>query len=458
MSKLFNGLFTLLVIAGLCLPSCTDPTQVGSDLLEEDEINVGFIDTLTMVSSTETGDTVRTYSPDIDLQLRSYLFGNFIDPVFGQSKSEIYVRPRLQRASNGVSLVYPDFEDAVLDSVVLILRYDSSAFYGNFEETFGMEVREVTEMIDPSEDYYSNSSFSADNQIIAEHEFVPDPNDSTEVYYYFDGEADTLKFDQLRVPLPASFGQRFIDADTSVYENDSTFLEYFKGLKLSPTKETDGLIAFDFGGFSVANAQLTGIYVYYHVDTVPGHYQFQINTFSTKVAAFDNDPTGAFVAPFIDNSDAVDSLVFIQSMEGLYTRVDFPYVSDLKGLIINKAELEFDIASVSGDDPMRYAPVEQLIVLRKNEDGELRVISDVTFASTNLPASLGGVVVAGSDGSPDFYRLNITSHFQDMIDGIEPNILYFSAFPRAERANRVVLYGANHQEFPIRLKLYFTKP
>ncbi len=456
MRKLFYGLFTFLVIAGLGLPSCTDPTQVGSDLLEEDEINVGFIDTLSLQSSTEAGDTVRTYSPEIDLQLGAFLFGDFVDPVFGRSKSELYVQPRMQRASNGISLLYPDFEGAMLDSVVLVIRYDSNAFYGNFDQTFGIQLQEIMDDIDQSEEYYSNASFNIDNQVITEYEFVPNL-DSTEVYYYFDGEKDTLSFPQLRIPLPASFGQRFIDADTLVYTNDSTFLEYFNGLKLSPTKETDGLIAFDFGSLSAVDP-IAGIYLYYHVDTIVDQYQFQINDYSAKIATFDNDPTGAFVEPFIDNATAEDSLVFIQSMEGLYTRVDFPTVEDLKGLIINKAELEFSLATVTGDDPMKYAPVEQLIVLRPNADGDLRAISDVTFGSSNLPASLGGVVVAGANGQPDYYNLNITAHFQDMIDGIEPNFLYFSAFPRAERANRVVLYGANHQEFPIKLKLYYTKP
>ncbi|GJM33092.1 MAG: hypothetical protein DHS20C18_20930 [Saprospiraceae bacterium] len=439
------------------MPACTDPTQVGAELLEEDGIDVGFTDTLTLRSSTLTGDTVRTYTPSTNSQLLTFLFGDFADPVFGRSTSNIYVQTRLQRASNGLSLVFPDFENAVLDSVVLVLRYDSTGFYGDTDQSFGIEVSEIMDQIDPAEDYYSNVSFNTDMQPFTNYEFTPNL-DSVEVFDYSGSDVDTLSFVQLRIPMPATLGQRFIDADTSIYANDSVFLDFFNGLKLSPSKETNGMLGFNFGRFSATDLLRSGIYVYYTVDTLQKQYLFQVNDFSTKIAAFENDHTSALVEPFINNASLGDSLVFIQAMEGLNTRIDFPNIDDLKGFIVNKAELEIGIATVSGDDPQRYTPLEQLIVLRPNEDGDLRVISDVSFAGSNLAESLGGVVEPGMNGAPDYYNFNITAHFQDMIDGIEPNFLYFSAFPRAEQADRVVLYGANHQEFPIKLKLYYTKP
>ncbi|MCB0562607.1 MAG: DUF4270 family protein, partial [Phaeodactylibacter sp.] len=84
--------------------SCSDPTLVGAGLLDDDRVDVGFSDTLSISSSSFINDSIRTYSPFTSSQLDYYLFGNFTDPVFGRSSSSIYAQVYPQSIS-------PDFGD-----------------------------------------------------------------------------------------------------------------------------------------------------------------------------------------------------------------------------------------------------------------------------------------------------------------------------------------------------------
>jgi hypothetical protein len=52
--------------------------------------------------------------------------------------------------------------------------------------------------------------------------------------------------------------------------------------------------------------------------------------------------------------------------------------------------------------------------------------------------------------------MNISAHFQDMIDGLVSNKLIITAFPKPEDAAFVTLLGAKHSLYPIRLKVAYT--
>jgi hypothetical protein len=154
-----NKSITVFLLLMATLFSCTDPTKLGADLLEEDQISAGFTDTLNLISYTVEGDSVRTYTELFSGQLNSYLFGDFTSPVFGRSVSTLYVQARLPRdASLGV--IEPEFKDSdLLDSIVLVLPYDTIAYYGLTNEVFGIEVLELAESMVDTIDYYSNQTF-----------------------------------------------------------------------------------------------------------------------------------------------------------------------------------------------------------------------------------------------------------------------------------------------------------
>ena len=89
-------LWTLLgLLFAIGLSNCTDPLQVGSNLLEEDRASVGFTDTLSLKARTIPGDSVIAYAPNG--LLTTFLFGRTEDEFFGTTETAIYFETFLPR-------------------------------------------------------------------------------------------------------------------------------------------------------------------------------------------------------------------------------------------------------------------------------------------------------------------------------------------------------------------------
>ncbi|MEZ4948035.1 MAG: DUF4270 family protein [Saprospiraceae bacterium] len=119
LSYLICGVFLLSIIS-----ACNEPGLIGSDLVEDEQVELFFTDTIHPQISTVRGDSVRIYAPSI-ATLDNYLFGNYNDPIFGNQNASLYFRLKSPE-------VNPDFDIANrIDSIVLILDIDSATVYGN---------------------------------------------------------------------------------------------------------------------------------------------------------------------------------------------------------------------------------------------------------------------------------------------------------------------------------------
>lgn len=450
MNPLNNRIAILfLVVLFIGIQSCNDPTSIGAELLEEDQANIGFTDTITLSATTIPSDTIRTYSPSA--QIRSYLFGNMTDPVFGTSKSELYLEARL-------SFLQPDFFSIEVDSIVLVLPYDTASFYGIWQEEFGLDVFELAEKMDRTANYNSDVSFMTQAAPLGSYTFTPNP-DTLSVVNYSSGTPDTIDVvNQIRLPIDSDdLGARLTRFDTTIYQSDSAFIETFNGIYLKPTRSTNGLISFD-----LFNSPDGGIFLYYtQNDTVPLQYHYQFNPFSAKVASFEHDLAGTIVETAVNNADPAADLVFSQGMAGVDVKIEMPDLSYLKNNIINKAEIELSIASVNGDDPIAYPSITQLVLGRDNDDQTERVVIEdieiITLRGLNLENTFGGQVLEGDADKPPTYKMNIAAYLQNYIETGEGSTLYLSAFPKANMANRTIFYGTSHPEYGVKLKIAYTE-
>jgi hypothetical protein len=436
-----------LLIAFVALVSCNEPSLIGSDLLEDDRINVAFTDTLTMIGSQRTTDSLQTFGPAVNQQLDSYLFGIYEDPSFGTASSVITAEARMD-------IDPPDFENAVLDSIVLSLPYTGN-YYGLINEPgqpFTMEVRLLEEQLDPEADYYSNQTFSS-SELIGTRTFQPAPEDSVTIFLYGEsGEGELDLGPQLRIRLDDAFGQQLISQDPSVFSNDTTFLQTYPGIQLIPTSTNKGMVAFDLTDVAA------GITVFYRVDTVFNAYTFEFNSSSVKTVTYNNDPTGSLLDNFLQNPELSDSLLFIQGMTGVSAVLEIPYAENFQDRLINQAILEMTVIYPDGIGEDDYPPVEQIIVSEIQDDSTLTVIPDVSFSlsSNNLVGNFGGVPIESPSGQGIVYQMNLSAYLKELRNGIAPNRIQITAFPRAETASRVILCGPNHPEFPAKLKVSYT--
>ncbi len=444
-----SKIVTFLTISSLFLASCSDPTLVGAGLLDQDQADVGFTDTLSIRATAIARDSIRTYTPFTSSQLATYLLGNFNDPVLGRSSSSIYGQIYPENSS-------PDFEGAVLDSVVLVLPYEISNFYGKLEgEEFGLEVFEIMEFLVESSEFYSNQELAVGTVPLGSVQATISL-DTLAFIDYDDGDPDTLSFPHLRVPLSAELGQRLIGLDSAVYENDSLFLDAFRGLYLRPSTENAGMLSLDL------LSENAGIYLYYSEnDGGPQRFLYDFDIGPTvRFTHFEHDYSGAKVEPYIGNSDLGDSLLFVQGMSGLEIKLEIPNLDAFKGAVVNKAEIEVFVANLQEDEPAAYPPVEQLIITAPNSQGQLVAIDDIEIILAqrlSLSGLFGGVPEEGTNGAPVRYTMNISTHLQEVLEGTVENELYILPFRKAETASRTVLYGAKHPQYGVRLKLAFTK-
>lgn len=437
LSSAFAGCLVLFLAS-----SCNDPSSLGSNIFPpEDTVNALFTDSLTIVAQTVTEDSVLVYSPDVLVQLDEYLVGDITDPIFGRYTSEIFSQFRL-------SATNPNFTDAVLDSVVLILPYATEGHYGDLTQPQTFVVREVKESMDPLTPYYSNQTFNTgpilSPGVLAVETFTPNTTDSVVI------NGETLA-PQLRIPLDNSLGMQLLDTMNRSYtESNEAFQNFFKGINIEADPSNDAMLVFRL------SSALAGVRVYYTLDTFNVSYFLSIGTLSAKTSHFEESYSSGSIAPFINNPTLGDSLLYIQGLSGTNAQLDFPYLSSLGNIIVNKAEL---IVTVADENNLTEFPLgEQLLVLEQ-AGGDLVLIEDVVVSLQRGGFELFGGTKSEMDDGTTFtrYTMNLSGHFQRMIDGDSPASVYLSLFQKAERPNRLVIGGPNNSVYNMELKLTYTK-
>ncbi len=431
----------------ISVTSCNEPTLIGSDLLEQDEADLRFTDTLTLKTRTVTEDSVVTYT--IDNQFNIFPCGNFEDPVFGILNADIYAQFR-----EG-ALDPPSFENPRLDSLVLTLAYDTINSYGIFDEPYQLEIRRISEDLDNSQKFYSNESFSADMSPIGSINFTPEPLQRADYVTVLD--RDTVESNFISIRLDDQLGQDMLN---EAWYEEGAFIEMLKGLKieLANTTPTKGLMSFNM------NSSFTRLRLYYRnftsePDTVATVYDFGVTgTTTPRHVNIEHDFSGAIVEDFINDPTKGDSLAFLQAMAGPNIELEIPHLFSLGDIIVNKAELNFYVAELMEDMTDVYTPTDRLILTVQDEDGEtLLTIDDVVQNGAAFDGTLSSEEVNGS--TIQKYTMNIASYLnRKIIEKTTGSVKFFlRAFPKQESTKRVVIYGAGHSQFPVEFEMTYTQ-
>ena len=441
-NRLLTWIFGLALGAGMTW-SCTNPTSLGLDLLEEDFLNLLYTDSLSIETGTEAGDSVIVHTPAVFAG--AYLMGRLNDPVFGVSEAGLYA----QMVPEFLRPAFP--ANARVDSLVLVLPYDTTRFYGDLDQNLTLEVFRLSERINGDVSHYSNAAFAFDPTLIGRFRGKPS-KDSVTVQDYRGGVASTISFPHLRISLSGALGQELLSADTTVYTSDSLFIEYFKGLYIRPAGTGGGnLVGINL---SASNA---GLMVYYRTDTLTRQFQFQFNRFLANVTPFRHNYAGTTVGSSLGSPPSLQNPhIFVQGMAGVNGKIKIPHVKKMQGVVINKAELILKVAQLPGDNLSRYPPANFLSLYYRDKNGTLLPIPDDLLIQSNLRDNFGGVYTPGTDGAPGLYRINLGTHFRDMVEGRVSDELLIGLSPKASNGARVVLYGNGSAENKVKLRVAYT--
>jgi hypothetical protein len=348
-----------------------------------------------------------------------------IDPFFGFSKAE-YVT-QIQASANSGSFG----SNPRVDSVILILHYDEFLGEGNLSQQ--IRVYEFMEFIRKDTNYFTNQDISG---------LYRQP----ELGHGWMTKNDTL----IRIKITEeTFIHKFLQAEDSILSNTAYIQEMMYGLYItSDDVSTEGGIATIY-----ADADTTLLQFYYANDSIDSLYQdYTISrNFCQQFNLFQHDYTGYPIEGFLTDTSRNDSLLFIQSMAGVFPKISFPGFDkwiDSMPVAINEAKLILQVADTNlTQQKSRDLPSSVLLYLEQ-PDGAYSFVYDNVIS----PESFGGDYEEISNS----YNFTIKMQLQSLARGDVDNLgMIIQPVNADETVTRGALYGWSG-DFTKRIRLEIT--
>jgi len=370
------------------------------------------------------------------------LAGRYIDSYFGEAEASIVSQLVL-------SQVNADFGDnPVVDSVNLILRH--TGFYGDTTEAMSFEVYELAEGLSDDSNFYSSYKPQLGNMLGELDGFLPRPN--SVINYGGEELAPALK-----IPLDINyFQQNFADVGNGSFPDFSTnadFIEYFKGIVIKATDNSDGSILY----FSLENA-VSRIAIHFRNDTDTSSLNL---TFSQSLSRapigfsiFNQDYSSSAFDLQNQNSQTGELTTYIQSMGGVTTVINIPDLDTIvgKGWVINRAFLELYTQRGTGSGLSPNSRVEP----REMDESGMSIGSRIRdFVSGS---GLGNGTIRLGQLRNNKYIFDISRYVFSVVNGDERKDLMIIPTSFSTTANRTILRGGSDPVEPAELIIYYTKP
>lgn len=445
----------IVVVVGLMLFSCQDPITVGNDLLDDNRIDLGISDTVTL--KTYTIPAGRFISHDPVLDPGTYFLGSLSDNLYGKTSAEVFVSCYMPAGK------FPDYgaeTDLRFDSLVLALTYDTLGTYAASSALQNINVYRLDTSYMWRDTFYSDTDLDIFPDPVGTLTSVVRPKDSVTVTNHVTRKPERL-LPQLRIRLSEAFGKSLIQ-NFAAAKNDTLFGEFLKGFKItsSSPEGKSFLYGINLSDNAMLNPVSNKLIMYYNVasgdSTLRKTYTYSMGPATINKVV--QDRTGSIVENFINNQALGDSICFVQSLGGTRTVVDLASVRNLEDWKINKAELDVTVA-ILNEPGSNYKLSPFLAARYPDANGKLLFISDISqsLATTgSLYTVIGGQLK--SSGGLNKYTLNITNHVKRLIAdrSLNPNI-QLTVIPEAETPYRMAVCGARHKANPLKLRITYTK-
>lgn len=442
MNTSFKSLcYALLGMGILAIVGCSESSELGLSLVEQETSDIILTDTVTVALSTVEA------IPDVTSNRAGMTCGSYVDPEWGTTNASISLNFRLQN-------IGATFPNTVFDSIVLTLAYEQFGHYGELRAekptptAQNWEVVRLTESILEDTDYRSDATFATEATPLKSN-FSFTPSDTLPVTVDGTEQVPHLRI-RLDDPSGIALGQTFLKpqgADTVMYESNTAFKNWFKGLQIRPSSNNPAngsLVRFE------ARAAMTRLWVYYRDTSNGGNVAETLEFVTNEDAEWVTSINHIHPADLTDNLPT-DTIVYVQGGDGLHTKVSFPYVQNFDNIIVNKAEL---IVTVQDTGSTAFALPPQLVAQVKDAGGNLVVIDDIATSIIKKSSYIA------FEGMPQvttnrvvFYRMQIAEEMQNFVEGktIEPAI--YLSLPSPIDPERVKLI--NHRGVQA-AKLNFT--
>ncbi|MCU0473178.1 MAG: DUF4270 domain-containing protein [Bacteroidales bacterium] len=432
---ILNNIFAAF-LAGIVLlaASCEeDPTQIGRNLLPSgDSVSIMSTDTFNIKAWTMYSNSLQSDNPST-----SYL-GQLYDPYFGTTSASFVTQIRMGSEWNNDSIV--------IDSIKLYLNLLTVS--GAVDKPHYLKLSEIDEEIYTDSVYYSArpvplTGFSVSNILLPEL------------------QEDTIN--RIELDIPVELGYKILDDTSMLFYNDNIpdFRSYFKGLLFELTTIDDPIMvslslsppsgygtSANYFEFFMHDESDVSTQFYFIIDAVNRNasYNRYIHDFNTAV------PEKKI--PHRNDTSFFDTLSYVQTMNGVYTRIWIPGLEAIKnnpamkGIAVNKAKL---IMPIFYDDDI-YTPKtipSQLYLRYVTRSGSKYIVPDYSISSSFF------------DGKPDttnaVYNLNVAAFLQGYLEDktgrLKPEL---ELFMNPASSYNVIL-KANNSHTPVKFEFTYSR-
>ena len=441
---LFSLSFLLIVSA------CTDPINIGSDVIEADGvIDVEFIDTLTLTSQTILSDSSITFrqTDQNTFSGQTYLAGVLEDQVFGKSEAIVYF---------GVSLfsAFPDFSNLRVDSVVMSLSLDSLGQNGYEEAMHEIELYRLTEPFESlvEDTLYSNETFEFEASPIYTVNRQVNHSDSILINAY---TTDTIigASPQIRIPLDVDDWKDISNIANDTLINTDKFIAEVPGYALKSTPDESSIFGLNLLYAGSSSAASSNILIYYWpTDTTKNILRLPLG--KIRHNNFVHDYSGSELES--NTNSARPEFLYLESMGGTNIEFDLSSVLNLPEKILNQAVLEIAIEK----EETAFEPISQVFAFYRDEDDNLITVRDLSINNNNTLLFDGELNEVLSNGiTYDVYKMTLTNQIKDLLENeIRTGKITLVANAKSQRSRRSKILGPAHPDYPPVLKLVITNP
>jgi hypothetical protein len=335
----FFLLALLITIASSC--SRVDTTDIGNGIIPPVD-NINTLDTIFEVVTDNFlfNDSSRIFDNE------DHALGVIQnDPIFGRLAANVYFNV------SPATFTYPFInKDSIkqVDSVVLSMAF--TGIYGDSmsTQTFGVyELQNDPRFQDSVNGYLIRNEGIKLGSLLKTH--TQDYDRLSDQYVIMKGKDTQQIKNQMRIRLDNSFGLRFINYDTSVYKNDTTFKTAFPGFGILPQGGSQNALAY----FNLANAENTKLTIYYRAKSFNGVADSAFATTFTfrnyrNLNKIERTISGSEFGTAINNGSASDNKLYIATSPGSYATIKIPGLQALSNRVIHRAELIATTVTPSG--------------------------------------------------------------------------------------------------------------
>jgi hypothetical protein len=383
--------------------SCTKaPVNIGMDLLPDEDF-------VTLFSTDTVG--VRAYTMFDEMSVSSdstvMIAGDIYDNYFGTTHCDFVTQLRLMSAWK-----YADF---VVDSVYL--QFTPNKVSGDTSGVHYIRLCETGTALSDGTDYLS----------------VQDPDT---IHFLGQYRMPVLKADSsYSVKLDLSVGN-YLLRDTTMFMPPADFYQdFFRGLYFGIKNEGNPVMI----SMNTIDERF-GIIVYYHdEDNVAYSYFFWATERAVNYNRYIHDFTTADPDKMIRhiNDFVLDTAVFQQTYNGVFTRLDLPSLADFRGiehLAVNKARLYVPV-HLDGDKYLEKNLPSRIYLRYRDSDNKVFAVPDLVHDITFLDGTYYS--------DKDCYIFNITTFVQKYLEGdIEfPSVEMF--YPSSVTQNAIFKANGN---------------